>query len=270
MKRVLLTNDDGFDSVGLMALRDGVKDALNDDVEIMIIAPAREKSACGHGLSLSSPLHFEKIDDNFYKLEDGNPTDCVYLGLKAIYKNEVYPDLVLSGINLGSNMGEDVTYSGTIAGAMEATLYGIPSMAFSQVLQDKKNSSKFDFGLAKKVVSDLVKKFFEKKLPFDGRRFLNINIPQIAIDQCKGYQVTQKGFRLYKNDAVYRKDPRGREYYWLGLQPLAWRERDENEIQKQIPSDFNATKNGYVSITPITLNLTSYESLEQTKRWLEN
>ncbi len=288
MKRILLTNDDGFDSIGLMILREAVLEALGSETQVLIVAPAREKSACGHGLTLTEPLRFSKVDDDFYKLDDGGPTDCIYLGLHAIYKDNLKPDLVLSGINLGSNMGEDTTYSGTVAGAIEAVLHGIPAIAFSQVIRDKNLAFSFDFALAKEVVIKLVKKFFQTDMMLGERKFLNVNIPPISPQKCKGYKITQKGFRLYGNDACLCRDPRGNEYYWLGGQPLSWRERgifnnDEingsSDIVKEfldlqgddlLLSDFSAIKDGYVSITPMSVNLTSYVDMQKVAKWLRD
>ncbi|RDU74043.1 5'/3'-nucleotidase SurE [Helicobacter anseris] len=259
MKKILLTNDDGFDSKGLLVL----KEALQDIAQVLVVAPASEKSACGHGLCLTKPLRFIKVDDDFYKLDDGSPTDCIYLALNAIYKDGQKPDLIISGINLGSNMGEDVTYSGTAAGAIEGVIQGIPSIAISQMLKDKNLSNDFDFALAKKVIREIVLKIFDKSFPLGERKFLNINVPQISIKDFKGYKIAQKGYRLYANNAHLNRDPRGNEYYWLGLQPLAWKEREG------IISDFSATKQGYVSITPITINMTSYEDMDLVQKWLE-
>lgn len=259
MKKILLTNDDGFDSRGLLML----KEALEDIAQVLVVAPASEKSACGHGLCLHRPLRFIKVDEDFYKLEDGSPTDCVYLAMHALYGEGEKPDLVVSGINLGSNMGEDITYSGTAAGAIEGVLQGIPSIAISQVMRDKKLAGDFDFALAKKTIREIVLKIFSGDFPLGERKFININIPQIAPAQCKGYKITQKGYRLYTNSAHAHRDPRGKEYYWLGLQPLAWREREG------VVSDFGATKEGYVAITPITINMTSYEDLEVMQEWLD-
>lgn len=123
----------------------------------MIVAPASEKSACGHGMTLTRPLRFVEIEDDFYKLEDGSPTDCVYLSLNALYQEGFMPDLIVSGINIGSNMGEDISYSGTASAAMEGVLHGIPSIAISQVLQDK-NYFGFDFELAKQSIYKIAKK----------------------------------------------------------------------------------------------------------------
>lgn len=258
MKRILLTNDDGYQSPGLLAL----KSALSPLGHIMIVAPASEKSACGHAMTLTRPLRFVELEDDFYKLEDGSPTDCVYLSLNALYQEGFIPDLIVSGINIGSNMGEDVSYSGTASAAMEGVLHGIPSIAISQVLQDK-NYFGFDFELAKQSIYKIAKKILNHTYPLGAREFLNINIPQISPKDCKGFKITELGIRTYGNDAHVHRNPRGEEYYWLGLHPLAWNERDNNET-----SDFEATKNGYVSITPITLDFTARNRLRALEDWI--
>lgn len=258
LKRILITNDDGFDSPGLLAL----KEALCDVAHLTVVAPANEKSACGHGLTLTSPLRFIKLDDDVYKLRDGTPTDCIYLALNALYEEHSKPDLVISGINLGSNMGEDITYSGTASGAMEGVIHGIPSVAFSQLLHDK-NTFGFDFALAKKVVRELTLKILSGGFPLGDRKFLNVNIPYVGIEEFKGYKVTEMGYRLYGNDAHLHRNPRGEEHYWLGLHPLAWNERNNAR-----ESDFKAATEGYVSITPIKLDLTSYEDIKELEAWI--
>ncbi|RAX59235.1 5'/3'-nucleotidase SurE [Helicobacter monodelphidis] len=258
MKRILITNDDGFESPALLAL----KEALTPLGEILIVAPSSEKSACGHSLTLKSPLHFIKVDDDFYKLHDGTPTDCVYLALHALYECSKKPDVVVSGINLGSNMGEDTTYSGTVGGAMEGCIAGIPSIALSQMLQDKNGYYHGDFALAKKVAYELVERILTKGFPLDGRHLLNVNIPDCSIAEFKGYKVCELGYRLYGNDAHLHRNPRGEEYYWLGLHPLEWEEREGNN------SDFKALFSQYAAITPLKLNLTSYGHMERVERWL--
>lgn len=261
MKKILLTNDDGFDSSGLLAL----KDALKDLAHITIVAPASEKSACGHGLTLTRPLSFVRIDDDFYKLEDGTPSDCVYLALNSLYEQK--PDLVISGINLGSNMGEDITYSGTAAGAMEACIQGVPSIAISQLMPDKNRSKHFDFSLAKQCIAEVVKMIFTQGYPLGERKFLNINIPHIPPKECKGYKITQMGYRIYADDAQAHRNPRGQEYYWLGLHPLQWEERTDTPCANG--SDFKAVHNNYVSITPIKLDMTSYEDTKTLESWIQ-
>ncbi len=258
MKRILITNDDGYQSPGLLAL----KEALAPLGHILIVAPAGEKSACGHGMTLTRPLRFIKIDDDFYKLDDGSPTDCIYLSLHALYEEGLKPDLIVSGINIGSNMGEDVSYSGTVSAAMEGVLHDIPSIAISQVLQDK-NYFGFDFSLAKEMIYNLAKKVLDKGFPLQKREFLNVNIPQIPKKECRGIKITELGIRLYGNDAHLHRNPRGEEYYWLGLHPLNWEERTPNET-----SDFNAIRNNYVSITPITLDFTARERLQSLQQWI--
>ncbi|RDU57351.1 5'/3'-nucleotidase SurE [Helicobacter sp. MIT 99-5507] len=257
MKNILITNDDGFDSPALEALID----SLQGMARILVVAPASEKSACGHGLTLTKPLRFIKVKDDFYKLDNGTPADCIYLALNTLY--EIKPDLIISGINIGSNMGEDVTYSGTVAGAMEGAIREIPSIAISQVLNDKNDVFSFDFSLAKQVTREIVEKIFNKSFPLKGRKLLNINIPQIKQKNYKGIKITQLGYRLYGNDAHLHRNPRGQEYYWLGLHPLAWEERKETN------SDFKAIFDGYTSITPILLDLTSYDDVNMLMNWVK-
>lgn len=260
MKTILLTNDDGFHSSGLLAL----KEALKDIARVFIVAPACEKSACGHGLTLSKPLKMIEIEKDFYKLDNGTPSDCIYLGLHEFFKDKK-PDLVISGINLGSNMGEDITYSGTVAGAMEGAIYGIPSIAISQVLKNWEKEH-HDFTLAKECIAKIVKQIFDSSFPLKDRKLLNINIPNLTPKECKGYKITQAGYRIYENSAQKSKNPRGQEYFWLGLHPLKWKEREN----AQVPSDFQAISEGYISLTPITLDLTSMQDLPNLQDWISN
>lgn len=259
MKNILITNDDGFHSPTLIALAHELKNMGR----VIIVAPANEKSACGHGLTLTKPLHLIEIEKDYYKLEDGTPSDCIYIALNTLYKDKK-PDLVISGINIGSNMGEDVTYSGTVAGAMEAAIRNIPSMAISQVLSNKSCAKKYDFSLAIYVTKELTNKILNDKFPLNGRKFINVNIPQITKDKFKGYKITQLGYRIYGNDALLRKNPRGEEYFWLGLHPLDWKERSSDGN-----SDFKAVFEGYASITPIMLDLTSYNDMETLIDWVK-
>lgn len=259
MKQILITNDDGFESPGLRALAK----ALRDLGHLIIVAPTTEKSACGHSLTLTRPLRFIEIDDNFYKLDDGTPSDCIYLALHALYEEGAKPDLVISGINKGANMGEDITYSGTASGAMEAVLQGIPAIAISQVCKDKcQGMEEFEFDLAREVACDLAQRILNGRFPVGHRRFLNVNVPPLSPQECKGYKITKAGYRLYGNDAHLHRNPRGEEYYWLGLHPLRW----EPSIDHMC--DFEAIRQGFVSITPIKLDLTAYEELEELRRWL--
>jgi len=260
-KTILLTNDDGFESKGLMAL----KEALSPLAEIIIVAPTLEKSACAHSLTLTRPLRFVELEKNFYKLDDGTPSDCVFLALNKLFKDKK-PDLVVSGINIGANMGEDITYSGTAAGAMEAVLQGVPAIAISQVCRSNcKDVEKLEYKLAKETIAKIVKKVFEDGYPLDERRFLNINIPPVNPTNCKGIKITHAGKREYGNHAEVHINPRGQEYYWIGLPKLDWH---PNHNPHSDYSDFEAIKEDFVSITPIHLDMTHYQSIKNLKEWI--
>ena len=253
-KTILVTNDDGYESEGLHLLAR----ALKKIARVIVVAPSTEKSACGHSLTLTKPLKLISIDDDFYKCDDGTPSDCVYLALNTIFE-QTKPDLVVSGINKGSNMGEDITYSGTVAGAMEGTLHNIPSISISQVFNQ--TPIDFDFTLACEFIQKVVKNIFDDVYPLEGREFLNINIPPILPSEYRGYKITNAGYRYYANDTHLHRNPRGEEYYWLGLHPLEWKKNSDASC------DFSAIKDGFVSITPIKLDMTSYESLKRLSEW---
>jgi 5'-nucleotidase len=235
LKQILLTNDDGFDAIGLKALIE----ALSPIARLIIVAPAKNKSACGHSLTLDRPLKLDKIDDDFYKIDDGTPTDCIFISLNNLFKEEYKPDLVISGINIGANMGEDITYSGTAAGAMEAVLQGIPAVAISQVCRDKCNDIKngWDFALAKETIAKIAKKILDGNFPLEERKFLNINIPPIQPKDCNGIKITKAGYREYGNDTHRHLNPRGEEFYWIGLHPLIWKESQNKNWSGNINSD---------------------------------
>ncbi len=254
-KHILVTNDDGYESVALHALID----ELRKIAKVTVVAPANEKSACGHSLTLSHPLNFVSVEDDFYKLDDGTPSDCIYLALHSLFEGNK-PDLVVSGINKGSNMGEDITYSGTAAGAMEAVLQGVPAIAISQVMDFTQPLPSFD--LAAKTIGALVKKIFANEFPLPEREFLNINVPHSIEDAAM--KVTYAGYRCYGNDAHLHRNPRGMEYYWLGLHPLDFRPREG----KGMLSDFEAIEQGFISVTPIQLDLSAYKSIKQLEAWL--
>ncbi len=259
MKKILITNDDGFESDGLRAL---VK-ALKPLGRITVVAPTTEKSACGHSLTLTRPLRFIEIEDDFFKLDDGTPSDCVYLAMNALFAKDSMPDLVVSGINKGSNMGEDITYSGTASAAMEAVLQGIPAIAISQVYdKSPSNLTKQSYEQAKWVINDIVKKIFSGDFPLKNRRFLNINVP--ATQEFKGYKITKAGYRIYGNDAHLHRNPRGEEYYWLGTHTLRHKESKAKDC------DLSAIADGFVSITPIKLDMSAHDEIKNLKEWIEN
>ncbi len=256
MKEILITNDDGFDAKGLKALID----ALKDIAHLTIVAPTSEKSACGHSLTLTRPLRFVEVDDDFYKLDDGTPSDCVYLALHSLYGDKK-PDLLISGINRGANMGEDITYSGTVAGAMEAVLHGVPAIAISQVIGTSQHGLDVNYDLAQEVIKDLVTKVFEGEFPLPHRELLNVNIPH-DIKEID-YQIAYAGYRFYENDAHLHRNPRAEEHWWLGLHPLQSKKRDVEGV-----SDFEAIESGKVALTPVMLDLTAYKSMKRLEAFL--
>ena len=256
--KILVTNDDGYEAKGLRCLAEALHEL--EDVEVTVVAPANEKSACGHSLTLTRPLRFVGVKDDFFKLEDGTPTDCVYLSLNAIYQGHK-PDLVVSGINRGSNMGEDITYSGTAAGAMEGVLHNIPSIAISQVMDF--TNPKGDFTLAQKTIKNIVTKIREEGFPLPEREFLNINIPPDV--QNAETKITYAGYRVYSNEADVHSNPRGEQHYWLGLHPLNFSPREGAEGV----SDYEAIRDGFISITPIMLDLSAYKSMRRLESWLD-
>lgn len=259
MKKILITNDDGFDSKGLEALAQ----ALQPLGEVTIVAPTTEKSACGHSLTLTKPLRFIELEKNFYRLDDGTPTDCIFLSLTKLFENNAKPDIVISGINIGSNMGEDITYSGTASAAMEAVLQGIPAIAISQVYANNKESIKeHGYTLAQESIVKLVNKIFNEQYPLPPRKFLNVNIPPIASKDCKGFKVTRAGNKKYSFHSEVHYNPRGLEYYWIGLPNLDWMETEGHT------TDFEAVNDGYVSITPVQLDMTSHDDIKSLEKWI--
>ena len=255
--KILITNDDGYDAKGLQELHKALCEL--EDVSVVVVAPANEKSACGHSLTLTKPLRFVGLQENFFKLEDGTPSDCVYLSLSTIFQDEK-PDLVVSGINRGSNMGEDITYSGTAAGAMEGVLHGVPAIAISQVMDFTKANG--DFSLACDTIKKIVTKIRKDDFPLGDREFLNINIPpEMTNAQMK---ITYAGYRIYANDSEIHRNPRGEAHYWLGLHPLNFKARSGNSGM----SDYEAIRDGYISITPIMLDLSAYKSMKKLEDWL--
>lgn len=258
-KKILVTNDDGFDSKGLLALIE----ALEPFGEVVVVAPTTEKSACGHSLTLTRPLHFVELTKNFYKLDDGTPTDCIFLSLTKLFQNEKKPDIVISGINIGANMGEDITYSGTASAAMEAVLQGIPAIAISQVYNNaEKSIDMHGYDLAKESIALLVEKIFEGSFPLAPRKFINVNIPPIPSDKCKGFKVTRAGNKKYGFHAEVHYNPRGKEYYWIGLPRLEWMQT------KGHTTDFEAIRDGYVSLTPIMLDMTDHDEIKTLSEWI--
>jgi 5'-nucleotidase len=241
---ILLTNDDGIHSAGLQALAAH----LQSYGRVVVVAPDRERSAIGHALTLHAPLRAEEIRKDHWAVS-GTPTDAVSLAIGGLLKEK--PDLVISGINKGGNMGDDLTYSGTVAAAMEATLMGVPAIAISLSAQSFKYD---DFANAAKVAKQLAATVLEHGLPSDT--FLNINVPH---QKPLGIQLTRQGKRIYEDAVVENRDPRGRSYFWLGAGELGF--------QNLEGTDFHAVQHGYVSVTPLHLDLTNYAAMDRLRQW---
>ena len=262
-KKILLTNDDGFEAPGLTVLRE----VLSEIADVITVAPTIEKSASSHSMTLTRPLRFVEVEKDFYKLDDGTPTDCVFLALHKLFGDGVKPDLVVSGINRGANMGEDITYSGTVGATMEGVLQGVPSIAVSQVCRNDCSDivTTEDYRLAAEVTLSICKKILNEGFPLDKRKILNINVPPLKPEESKGIAVTHAGHRVYGNNVEKHLNPRGLEYYWIGLPVIDWYPR-KCDIRGM--SDFEAVKEGYVSLTPVHLDLTSYGDIERVGEWL--
>jgi 5'-nucleotidase len=248
--RILVTNDDGIKAEGIKQL----VSALKSLGEIYVIAPESEKSACGHGITVHHPIKVKKIyfsqDIEAWSVS-GTPADCVKLGITTLLK--VKPDIVVSGINKGPNLGTDVLYSGTVSGAIEGILHGIPAMAISL-----NSFSSEDFTGAKIVAQKLCQEMLNKNLAPDT--LLNVNVPAISDKEIKGFKVTKLGERKYINNFEHRTDPRGNDYYWLAGQVVPPDKEDED-------LDVVAISNNYVSVTPIHFDLTNYRIMKQIKEW---
>lgn len=240
----LLTNDDGIDAKGLLTL----KREISKIGQVWVVAPDREQSATSHSLTLQYPLRINKIADKFFSI-DGTPTDAVMLAVYGILKKR--PDIVISGINHGPNLGDDVSYSGTVAAAMEGTILNIPSIAVSVAKWNAKH-----FNPAARFVRKLTLFVLKNGLPKDT--YLNVNIPDRK-ETIKRYKITHLGKRVYNDVMIEKIDPRGKKYFWIGEQSPTWK--------KEKDSDFSAIKKGYVSITPLHLDMTDYKSIQKIKKW---
>jgi 5'-nucleotidase len=236
--RILVTNDDGYRSDGI----DALAKALHEIGDVTIVAPVNEASAIGHALTLRHPLRLEHISERVFAV-DGTPTDCVNVAVTQVLKG--LPDLVVSGINKGWNLGDDVTYSGTVAGALEGALLGIPAIAVSL----RQTRGDYDFSHAARAAVLMADAILQRPLP--PRAFLNINVPK---GQPKGYRATVQAKRNHVTSVAERHDPKGRSYYWI--------EEGQNDWQPHDRSDYQAVRDGYVSITPLQPDLTAHDILD--------
>ncbi len=240
---ILITNDDGFGAEGLAIL----EESLSSLGTVWVVAPDREQSGQGHALTLHHPLRFEKRGPRHFAVQ-GTPTDCIYLGVNQIMPER--PRIVASGINRGTNLGDDVTYSGTVAAAFEATLISVPAFSISQ----EPGEDGCDFGAAGRFGRSLAEQILTRTLPPDT--LLNVNVPNRA---PQGVRITRQGKRLYPGGVIERTDPKGRPYYWIGGAPAQWA-GDET-------SDFSVLADGHISVTPLHLDLTNYGAMDQVKSW---
>ena len=247
MRRILVTNDDGYRSEGIVALAE----ALKPLGAVTIVAPVLEASAIGHALTLRRPLRLEAVAGDVFAV-DGTPTDCVNLAVARVFGG--LPDLVVSGINKGWNLGDDVTYSGTVSGAFEGALLGIPAMAISL----RSTTGAYDFGPSARAALTLAGALLQHPLP--SRTFLNINLPH---GQPKGFRVTVQAARNHITSVGERHDPKGRPYYWIEEGEDAWQPHDR--------SDYQAVHDGYVSVTPLHPDLTAHHALRAVEEFtMEN
>lgn len=237
-KRILVTNDDGVHSEGIHALAA----ALERLGDVVVVAPHMEASAIGHALTLRRPLRMEQLRDGVYEV-DGTPTDCVNIAFTQIFRG--LPDLVVSGINKGYNLGDDVTYSGTVAGAMEGALLGVASIAVSL----ERTANAYDFQPAAEAAAALAEEILRKGLP--PRVFINVNVPS---GTPHGLRATFQARRNHITVVAEREDPRGRPYYWI--------EEGQNDWEPHDRSDYQAVRDGYISVTPLQADLTAHDALD--------
>jgi 5'-nucleotidase len=241
MPRILVTNDDGIYSEGLRKLAD----VLRPHGEVIIVAPDREQSAASHALTLNRPLRLLELRPDEW-IVDGTPTDCVNLAVLKVLRDR-RPDIVVSGINFGPNLGDDVTYSGTISAAFEGALLEIPSIAFSALVGEN-----FSFDRCAAFAAELTKWALEHAK--DPGVILNVNFP---VGDWHGLKITKLGKRVYTEGVIERLDPRGRKYYWIGGEQPTWHPGSD--------TDFEAVQAGYISLTPLHLDLTHHESIARLR-----
>jgi len=244
--RILLSNDDGYLAPGLACLAN----SLQSIADIDVVAPERDRSGASNSLTLNQPLRLHKADNGFHYV-DGTPTDCVHLAITGLLEKE--PDMVISGINCGANLGDDVLYSGTVAAAMEGRFLGLPAIAVSLIGQEGKY-----YETAAEVVLQLLEQLEADPLPADT--ILNLNVPDVPYDELSGFEATRLGHRHKSEPVIEDVDPHGQKIYWVGP-PGA-------EADAGSGTDFHAIKRNFVSITPLHVDLTRYTAIEQVSEWL--
>jgi 5'-nucleotidase len=245
--RILVSNDDGYRAPGLAALAQ----AMAQLGEVTVVAPERNRSGASNSLTLNHPLRVQ-VGDNGYYYVDGTPTDCVHLAITGLLEQE--PDLVVSGINAGANLGDDVLYSGTVAAAMEGRFLGLPAIAVSLVGQEPQH-----YATAAEVAKRLVTRLRSQPLPADT--ILSVNVPDVRWEELAGFEATRLGHRHKAEPVIKSQDPRGRAIYWVGGAGL---EEDAGP-----GTDFYAVSHGRVSVTPLQVDLTRYAALDSVAGWIE-
>jgi 5'-nucleotidase len=248
--RVLVSNDDGVDAPGIRCLAEGLRQAGH---EVQVVAPDRDRSGASNSLTLDQPLRAKRLDPSCWSVA-GTPTDCVHLALSGMLDSD--PDIVVSGINNTSNLGDDVIYSGTVAAAMEGRCLGLPAIAMSLACTDHKP---LHWDSAARAAAAIVARLATDPLPPDT--ILNVNVPDLAWTQIRGYEVTRLGHRHRAEPCISQRDPRGRPIWWIGPPGAA---------QDAGPgTDFHAVATGYISITPIHVDLTRHQALATVARWVD-
>ncbi|QSX34770.1 5'/3'-nucleotidase SurE [Shewanella avicenniae] len=247
MMNILISNDDGVNALGIKVLTE----ALSRIGDTLTVAPDRNCSGASNSLTLTNPLRINKLENGYISV-NGTPTDCVHLAIRQLCKQE--PDIVVSGINAGANLGDDTLYSGTVAAAMEGRFLGLPAIAVSLVGRELVHYGTAA-AYAVKVIEGLLRH------PLDADQILNINVPDLPLDQIKGVKVTRLGTRHKAEDMIKTQDPHGRDIYWLG--PVG------QELDVGEDTDFYTVAAGYVSITPLTVDLTAYKQLSKLKEWID-
>ncbi len=247
--RILISNDDGVDAPGIRILAAGLREAGH---EVLVVAPDRDRSGASNSLTLDMPIRVVKVDAHTWRVY-GTPTDCVHVAITGML--DVEPDLVVSGINNTANLGDDVIYSGTVAAAMEGRFLGLPAVAMSLVTADHQGKH---YDTAARAAVEIVARLRDDPLPADT--ILNVNVPDLPWDEISGFEVCRLGNRHRAEACVPQQDPRGRDWWWVGAAGAA---------QDAGPgTDFNAVRSGHIAITPIHVDLTRYQALEQVASWV--
>lgn len=247
---ILIANDDGLHAPGIRLLSDRLVAHCD---QVTVVAPDRDRSGASNSLTLDQPIRVEKRKEGVFKVY-GTPTDCVHIAITGLLGDE--PDMVVSGINAGANLGDDVLYSGTVAAAMEGRFLGLPAMAVSLVYSE---GQPHHYETAAEAACLLMAQLKEKPLPADT--ILNVNVPDVPWEDIKGFETTRLGHRHRSEDVIPIEDPRGRQFFWIGP---AGTEEDNGP-----GTDFHAVRNHYVSVTPIHVDLTRYQALDEVSHWID-